>query len=87
MRTVLQGKRGRLNGLPLSSRLIFFPVIMLCALDQLIEYHGNHAQDDNGGDDHIELKETAGVGEMDRHGPLPAGSGVYGIPEEQHLQD
>ena len=48
--------------------LIFFPVKMFCALDQFIKYHGNHTQDDNGSDDHIELEELESVGETDRHG-------------------
>ena len=53
---------------PPFSFLIFFSVKMFRALDQLIKYHGNHAQDDDGSDDHIELEEMEGVGETDRHG-------------------
>lgn len=47
--------------------LIFLFIIVLRALDQLVKYHGDGAQDDNGGDHHVELEETKSVGERDRH--------------------
>ena len=34
-----------------------FPVIVLHPLDQLIEDHGDRAQDDDGGDYHVELED------------------------------
>lgn len=46
---------------------------MLRTLDQLIKYHGDGAQNDNGSDHHIELEEAQGVGEMDRHGMVMCG--------------
>lgn len=48
--------------------LISLLIIMLRTLDQLVKYHGDGAQDNDGSDDHIELEETQGVGERDRHG-------------------
>lgn len=41
---------------------------MLRTLDQLVKYHGDGAQDNDGSDEHIELEETQNVGERDRHG-------------------
>jgi hypothetical protein len=41
--------------------MLFLPVQMLRKLDTLIQYHGDHAQDDDGGYHHVELKETNGV--------------------------
>ena len=37
--------------------LIFLFIIVLRALDQLVKYHGDGAQDDNGGDHHVELED------------------------------
>ncbi len=34
-----------------------FPVVMLQTLDQFIESHGDGAQDDDGGDHHVELED------------------------------
>lgn len=48
--------------------LISLLIIMLRTLDQLVKYHGDGAQDNDGSDDHIELEETQNVGERDRHG-------------------
>lgn len=42
-------------------------MIMLCALNQLIKYHGDCAQYNNGSNHHVELEETESVGERDRH--------------------
>lgn len=50
--------------------LISLLIIMLRTLDQLVKYHGDGAQDNDGSDDHIELEETQNVGERDRHGSL-----------------
>ena len=48
----------------------FFLITMLRTLDQLVKYHGDGAQDNDGSDDHIELEEMQNVGERDRHGSL-----------------
>lgn len=50
--------------------LISLLIIMLRTLDQLVKYHGDGAQDNDGSDDHIELEEMQNVGERDRHGSL-----------------
>lgn len=41
--------------------MLFLLVQMLRKLDTLIQYHGDHTQDDDGGYHHVELKETNGV--------------------------
>jgi len=50
-----------------TARSFLFLIVMLKALNQLIEDHGDGAQNDDGGDDHIELKEMESASEMDRH--------------------
>ena len=50
--------------------LISLLIIMLRTLDQLVKYHGDGAQDNDGSDDHIEMEEMQNVGERDRHGSL-----------------
>lgn len=57
----------RLCQLPDFFYLIFLSMIMLCALNQLIKYHGDCAQYNNGSNHHVELEETESVGERDRH--------------------
>lgn len=62
-----QVKKPALSIVPL---LIFLLIIMFRALDQLVEHHGDCAQNDDGCDHHVELEETQDVGERDRHGSL-----------------
>ena len=38
-----------------------FPVVMLQTLDQFIESHGDGAQDDDGGDHHVELEDLRSI--------------------------
>lgn len=40
---------------------------MLRALDQFVEHHGDGTEYDDGGDHHVELEETQGLRERDRH--------------------
>lgn len=44
-----------------------FPVIVFHPLDQLIEDHGDRAQDDDGGDHHVELEETDSGNDRDKY--------------------
>lgn len=44
-----------------SSFLLPLFIEMFHELDTLIQNHGDHAQDDDGGYHHVELKETNGV--------------------------
>ena len=59
---------GNLLGFPvLHFRSELFPVIVLHPLDQLIEDHGDRAQDDDGGDHHVELEETDSGNDRDKY--------------------